>query len=73
MQNIEITVEYNLWCREERLKAIKKDQADQKMLISLENKLEKLIKTANTLLNIEEEEYEVETRNDDWKRPTPFP
>ena len=35
--------------------------------------MERLIETANTLLNTEEEEHEVETRNDDWKRPTPHP
>ena len=55
------------------MKEINKAQAEQKMLISLENKLEKLRETTNTLLNIEEEEYEVETRNDDWKIPTPCP
>ena len=32
-----------------------------------------MIETANTLLNTEEEEYEAETRNDDWKRPAPCP
>ena len=42
MQNIAITVEHNLRCRKERLKAIKKDQAEKKRLISLENKQEKL-------------------------------
>ena len=31
MKNIEITVEYNLKCREERLKVINKDQAEKKM------------------------------------------
>ena len=73
MQSIAITVEYNLWCREERLKAIQKDQAKQKRLVSVENKLERLIETAITLLNIEEKKYEVEIRNDDWKIPTPCP
>lgn len=73
MQNIAVTVEYNIKCREERLKVAKKDWAELIAQIYLENKLEKLIETASSLLNIEEEEYEVETGNDDWKRPVACP
>ena len=65
MQSIAITVEYNIKCWEERLKAEKKDQIEQRRQVSLEDKLERLIETANTLLNIKEEEHEAETRNDD--------
>ena len=32
-----------------------------------------MIETAKNLLNTEEEEYEAETREDDWKIPTPCP
>ena len=60
-------------CREERLKVAEKDRVDQIRQASLESKLERLIETAKTLLNIEEEGYEAETRIDDWKRPTPCP
>ena len=73
MQNIAVTVEYNIKCKEEILKVAKKDRAEKITQISLDNKLEKLIDTANTLLSTEEEEYEAETRNDDWKRPVPCP
>ena len=73
MKNIAITVEYNIKYREERLKAARKDLTEKIVQISLENKLERLIETANSLLNVKEEEYEVETREDDWKGPAPCP
>ena len=42
-------------------------------MISTETKLEKLIVTAYSLINIKEEEYEGKTRNSYSKRPTPCP
>ena len=55
MQNVAIIVEYNIKCREKKLRAIKKDQAEQRRLISVETEMKKIIETTNGLMNRKEE------------------
>ena len=54
MQDIAIAIEYNIQCREERLQAERKDRTKQTVQISLEDKLERLIETASSLLKEKE-------------------
>ena len=75
MYNMEITVEYNILEREEKLKSINKDKVAQQKLISSKIKLKMLTNAANKMMHImdrKEKKYKGEVGAGHSKQPRLF-